>query len=557
MIFLPLFFATIPLEDFSRKVEAHLLVGDATNAVVVSKKCLEEYPKTAFAHEMLIKSLAKSGGEEEMIQAWEHFYDEFPEDAMKDKLLEELCWGVLRSGTSGDRLSTRVITLIGSALTLDVWAVGVLKNYMRDSSSIIRKIAVELASHYGDDDLKDEIIYHFRHEKVWEVREEILKAIAELKITSLLRELKALVRDSSVSSEEKREAIKTIALLHETPTRDELEVLVSSRWSQERALACKLIAGADLHKESDLLLKLLKDSQREVRREAYLAWGHLQLPAPDFVKEQSEGKDPTFGVLSGWILLLTENNESISGWLHHEREDVRLFAASAIAGGGIAGATLAEKVIEKVEDPFVAVNLALVMLKHRCSTEKAAHILYTFLKEQGGLLMFSEEPFSALRKSTKTHEPLLPNCPEVMNQVARIEMLNLLAIVEYPKAGEAIREFLKNGRWEVVGHAATALLGEGDESAIALVQKLLEDRDPQIRVESALLLAVWGKDKLALPVLLEAYPTADRSLKIKILEAFGRLCCRETIPFLIQNFKDPSQIFRIISASVLIQALNH
>ena len=556
----PPLISQVSVEVYERRCETSLLIGDHAEAIVQATLALAAFPETPKAYEMLLKVLAKTGEEGEMITLWENFHKKFPEDAMKDLLLEEICWGVLRKGGKSDRLQTKLIALIGAALNQDIYAVKALKEALNDSSTVIRNVATELSAHYGDAELQEEIAAKFLQEKSWDVREALLGAIGELKIRSLLPELMKLTRNPSVSSEEKREAIKTISLLHEKPQRAELQDLVSSRWSSERSLACKLIAEYGLDQEQDLLSTLLKDSHREVKREALLAWGRLRLFPSEHIQEMAISKDPLIALLASWILLLGDpekGEELIAKWLLHDKEDVRLFAASVVAGSGEYGIPIAKQMIDQSKDAYVRANLALVLLKQRVEVKKSSEILYEFLHGHREQLMIKKEPFPLIQKSNVRHGALISDLPEVINQVSRLEILNLLAIVEYPKASSAIREFLKKGRWEVVGVAAETLLGEGDESAIALVQELLNDPDREIRLESALLLAVWGRDKQALPLLMEAYPTADRTMKIKILEALGRLGEREAIPFLLKGLKDPSQLFRIISASVLIQTLNH
>lgn len=549
----------LPNLEMQRKIDAALLIEDFPIAIETGKKALEEFPELPESYELLLKALSKAAKEEEMLGVWERFFQKFPKDAMKDKVLEELCWGTLRKGLQAEQLSTRLIALIGSAITQDIYAVNILKEHMHNPSAILRQVAIELGALYGDATLKEEIAKRFQEEKLWSVREEIYKAIGEMKIKSLLPELMQVVKGKKAGSFEKATALKAIAKVHEKPSHEELKMLIASPSSGYRILACKLMVDSFLQEEGELLEPLLKDSHREVRKEALQAFGKLRLKMPSQIATLANSKDAAIGVIASWALLLSDpqkGEEAFSKWLFHEKEEVRIFAAGAIATSGLSGAKIAEMLLEQTEDPFVRANFAIAMLRQRLSTEKAADVLYTFLKEYKGKLMMSKERFQVLQKSTMTHDPLIPNHPEVVNQVTRLELLNLLAIVEYPHAESAIREFLKESQWAVVGVAAEALLSEGDESAIALVQKLMEESDKTMRLEAALLLAVWGREKAALPYLMEAYPEASRELKVKILESIGRLGERETIPFLVQRLKDPSQLFRLVAASVLIQTLH-
>jgi HEAT repeat protein len=143
-----------------------------------------------------------------------------------------------------------------------------------------------------------------------------------------------------------------------------------------------------------------------------------------------------------------------------------------------------------------------------------------------------------------------------VNQVVRLELLNILAIVKEPMAQEGIKKFLQQKKWGISGVAAALLLSEGDESALEIVKNLLADPDKNIRVQAALILALWGRDEGALTVLREAYPQVSRDMKEKILEGMGRVGAPSSIPFLIETFNDPFQTLRVIAAAACLECLN-
>ncbi len=70
-----------------------------------------------------------------------------------------------------------------------------------------------------------------------------------------------------------------------------------------------------------------------------------------------------------------------------------------------------------------------------------------------------------------------------MDQKVRLEILNLMAIMEYPGALDALKVFLKKGVWKLTGLAAEVLLEEGDQAAIDLVKELLKDPDDEVRLK--------------------------------------------------------------------------
>ena len=155
------------------------------------------------------------------------------------------------------------------------------------------------------------------------------------------------------------------------------------------------------------------------------------------------------------------------------------------------------------------------------------------------------------------HDDMIPNHPEQINQITRLEVLNILAVMKYPQAQNAVRNFLQQRTWGVTGMAAALLLTEGDESAIALVEDLLKDPDKKVKMQAALILSLWGGGEKAIAVLQQGYDTADREMKERILEGVGRIGASSTIPFLVDKLREPYQSLRIIAAAALLECLYH
>lgn len=568
MMYLFIFLLLLPLsllanpESSARRIQAHLLIGDAQAAVSEGRHALKIFPEEPLIYEWLIRSLSASGEDVEMMQVWGEFHAHFEERALEQEILEEMCWGILKKGQRATGLSSQLICLIGAALTHDMHAVPFLLHGMHHSNADIRGIAVELASVYGDHPLREQISSLFRTEKVLEMRLKVIKALGKLQIETHLPDLIQCVANPKTGPKEKLAAIEAIIHIRDRVDADELRVLASSDRSGLRQLACEVIAHCDLKESADLLIPLINDPHPEVCAAALKTWGIFKKEVTEGIKQLAlKGLDPTVGVTAAWVWLIRDPVEGEQGmirWLEHENAHVRALAASAVAAAGPYGVTLAKKILATSKDPYVQANLAIALAGQRESSEEVCEVLENCLQNQHERWMFSENGlFKTLEKSDLSHNPSISNFPEVVNQTVRLEVLNLLAILESPRALDALKVFLKERKWGVTGLAAETLLGEGDETAIDLVRAALEDADPEVRTEAALVLASWGKDHSALPILLEAYPKGDRQLQLKILESLGRLGEKKAIPFLIERLKEPSLIVRMVAASVLIQTLNH
>lgn len=550
----------LSLEQTVRRVQAHLFLEEVNQALVEAKALHQAFPREPASFELLIHTLSAAGEEGEMMRVWKAYESVFPDLAKKRELLEEMCWGVLQKGRKAGGVATQLISLLGSAITQQVRAVAILKEALRNSNFHIRAVAVKLAAVYSDQTLREEIVRLFHQERVWDVQKEVLQAIGQLKMIDLLPELLNKLKNSSFGPNEKKEIVETIVALQDSVHRDELLHLVKNRRSSVRMLAAESIVQNDLKDHVDLLRLLLSDSQADVKQTALQAWGVMRLPTEKEVIKAADSPLPETSVTAAWALLLDGNpygENILRKWLESSKTEGRLLAAAAVAKAGQHGISLSQEYVAKSSDPYVRANLALALLQQRVDCEKACAELDEFLKGCKDQIMKEEGFFAPLKRSTIEHTPIIPNYPEVVNQTTRLELLNLLAIMEYPSALDAMKRFLKESSWGVTGLAAEALLGEGDESALDLVKELMHDPDREIRFEAALVLASWGHDPEALPVLMQTYHQADRVLKLKILESLGRVGEPSTIPFLIERLNEPSQILRVVAACILIQTLNH
>jgi len=478
-----------------RRIHHHLVIGDDTAAVMEAERLFTIERPSPATYSLLIKSLTAAQEEARVLEVWTSFARDFPEDAYKREVLEDMCWGILMKGRRAGGLTTQLISLLGSALTQQTKAVSILKEAMQSSNAHLRSIAVALGAHYGDQSLKDEVTRLFYKETVWDVRKEVLNAISQLHLTTLVPVLQKKLSDPKLGGEEKAAIAQTLVDLRDRVERKELQILLSSRQSSLRQLGVEYIATFSMTDCADLLMPVLSDSQPDVKLAALRAVGLLRLPITPEIEKAASHRICEISVMAGWVLLLSgdEKGEKVlEKWLTAEEEKPRVLAAGAIASSGKYGVTLAQKMLNCSPDPFVRVNLAVALIRQRVDCERAAVEVAAFLQTVKEKCMWKEGAFLFLEKSTVCHNPMIPNCPEVMDQKARLDLVNLLSILEFPGAIESLKSFLKERRWKITGVAAEVLLEEGDESALDLVRTLLDDPDREVRRDAALVLASWG-----------------------------------------------------------------
>lgn len=543
--------ATTPLETVQR-VQAHLLIHDTAAACEEAKRGVSQYPESRPLFEAWLQALAKRG---EFAAAWNQYAARYPDAYERRELLECLAWGVIEEGARSAAPMIRVFALLGAFYAQDAKGVKLLHAGLKDSNAFVRGAAVKLAMRLHDLELQDEIVRLFQSERNWQVRLAAIQALGAMKIASSRSDLVALIGSPQAQAEEKVAAIAALVELLDTAERREIELLARSDRAGLRLLACEVMEHFGLS-HRDLLDQLTKDTRAEVRAAAWHALGALRQDV-----KSSLDADPTVALTAAWSLTLsnpTAGQEALAPWLTHESAEVRRLAAAALVATGQYGLPLALKTFSTTSDPYVRLNLALGFLGQRVLLDKACSCLAEGLFQQKERWMWEETgKFEALAPSTVKHDEAIPNYPEAVNQMARLEILNKLALLKYPETGELLRRYLKEKRFEVSGMAALLLLTEGDESAIDAVQELLKDPDSKVRTQAAFILSLWGQGDEAIAELQGSYKDADRELKEKILEGLGRAGSASSIPFLVERLQEPSPMLRLIAAAALLETLYH
>jgi HEAT repeat protein len=401
------------------------------------------------------------------------------------------------------------------------------------------------------------------------VRKEAIEAIGSMKIRELKANLEELITSNRSSAEEKKAAITSLLqLMEDKINRQDINRLASSNRAGLRLLACQAIAHFQLSRDLDLLFKLSKDRHPDVKSAAFQAIG-LVRPSEHIdevincAREGTLNIQPQVSLSAAWLLTLylpEEGRQPFNQFLYDSRQEVRILAASALRATGKYGKSLTLEHFANHPDPFVRLNLALGLIDQRTDVANACICLKEMIKTnkdpwiEKEIGLFQMVAHNKTRKNSDDDEIVTP---EMENQMLRIELLNLLTILSDTDALPTIRGYLLERSWGISAAAAATLLIEGDEPAITLVQDLLNDEQPKVRLQAALVLSLWGREEAAIQALEEGYSSANHDLKSRILEGLGRIGAARSIPFLINTLHEPSQTLRVIAAMALIQCLNH
>jgi HEAT repeat protein len=500
-----------------------------------------------------------------MYNAWLS-YKELVDNPYNDRsLIETLGWSVIEKGSKSSSPLVRAMAVLGAHYGQDAKGVRIIQRSLRDYNALVRDIAVQTAATMRDERIKREVLSLFNTEEAWPNKLNVVRALGKMKIKEAMKPLIALVESNATTAELKAAAIASITEIQDTITRKDVVSLSASTRAGFRLLACEAVAAFDREQDLDRVVMLLKDPNADVRLSAIRALGSHRpkdvdgVDVPTLIAPLVNDNIEKVAIAASWLMMQYDpvrGQQLMEPWLWHSRQEVRIFASAALAASGKYGFPLVTKVFYTTKDSYVRMNLAIAMVSQRKDVEFACMALRESLAANKDRWMWKEESrFRAIAPSTVKRNASIPQLPEATDMMVRLEVLNILAIMKDPYAQNSIRDFLRERSWGVSGTASATLLTEGDDAAVDLVEALLNDPDKTIKVQAALILSLWGTGERALDILKEAYPTADRDLKERILEGLGRVGSTETIPFLVDALADPHPSLRIIAAASLLKAL--
>jgi HEAT repeat protein len=562
------FFLDASVSDGMRRIQAHLLIDDPDSALQEAIALSGQFPDSKEAGISLIEALSAAGQQETALNQLDQLSLKYPMVVTDRNVLEQVAWGVLRKELGSTQYGVRLGALIGCYLTRDVRAIPIMIRMMRDSNAVIRSVAVQMSCSYGDAPFKDEIKRMMTEEKVWMVRLQVIQAVGALRIHSMAPKLHALVQSDKTMIEERQAAIES--LIHMTDSIDLEEIIRLSR--SNRAGLRQFSLGIATHfREAgakDVVIKLLNDSNPDVRVSALNSLGLYYRETmtaeevKDVLKPRLEESDPRVSITAAWVAMLLDPNLGraiFEKWLGDSSADNRRFAASALAATGGCGISLCIETLNKNTDPYVRANVAMGLIGQRLEIKGSSDCLYDFLSNEKKRWMWDSRPnplFQVLAPSQVRHIDQIPNYPEAIDQMTRLKIVSMLAMVEDPRAIDALKSFLSLRKWNITGVAAATLLQEGDDTSLEVVRLLLEDTDAQVCLQACLVLAMYGKDETVLRQLQDAYPGSEFEMKLSILEALGSVGGTNSFSFLLGVLREPFPMLRVAGAAALLQSIN-
>jgi HEAT repeat protein len=561
-----LFCASLQADDQqAKRISALCVIGDYQAACAEGKIAYSQNPRDKKTWDAYLRALSAAGHEKEMISLYQENHKSFAlSDEEFREALEVVAWGVLNKASTSPSPLVRVLGMIAAFMTQDARGVAIISKQFNDPNAVIRAAAIEISGELRDEKLQIGVLNAAQNDRNWEVRVAAVRSIGKMGIKKGRPLLVSLLDNPRSTIEERLAACESIVNLTDSANADDVKKLVDSNRAGLRQLACRIAAHFKVTESTSVMVSLLKDAHADVRASALVALGIFDRPSVDVleaIEKAFDDPDPEVKIAAAWALTRqapAKGQNLFRKFFQIATTDQKRRASAALAGCGPCSLPLAEQLFAQSNDPYISMNLALGLIGQRRNVKPALSLLANYVVQHEDRWMYLENGYyKALMPSKITHSPAIPQRPESVNQTTRLEILNILAMLEYPNIQSVMKNYLQKRPWGISGNATALMLTEGDETAIIAVEALLDDPSIRIRMQAALILSLWGRSPKAIKTLEQCYAAAERDEKEKILEGLGRIGDASSIPFLTERLNELNQSFRIIAATALLQCLYH
>lgn len=545
-------------------LHAHLLLSDPKSALSAWEELASDEKQSLKAQKMRIEILCALGDLPRTLHALQEYIQHAPSPKLLDhrELLEEMAWMVIARTCESSALLTRALAILASGACNDSRGVRLLMFALRSPHAVLRSMAAGIAGQMRDDCLQEEVIARLSQERVWEVRAALIEAVGSMGIQSVKHKLLAQFEADSTSEEERAACASAYITLNQSVHPQVLQGLLRSSRSSVRALACTLCAE---HGDKDcigLIKPLLDDPHPKVQAHALQTLGLYykgaeREPLAERVIALMKSEEIEVALTSAWFLAPIRPQmamECIKKALADARTYVRHFASGVLATTGTYGTPLMRECLS-VQDLYVRINAALGCLSVRHAVVVSGTCLEQALANEERFMWREEGIFRFVAPSIVCAKEEMPDYPEAINQLTRLQLLHRLTMVGHPYAQRAMKRFLQDSVLSITGTLTSLAIMEGDKDVLQQVYLLQKDPNRRVAVQAALVLSLWGRDVRSISVLEESYQGADHAMKSMILEAIGRVGHACSLPFLLRTLQEPSEQLRLLSAMALLGCL--
>ena len=558
-------FAASDAVQLQKRMQAHCTIYDPKSALNEIQNALKENPDDFDLLRLELDAHAACTNIAELLHAYKT-YRQVAHDAYDATLLEKICWAILVDANQNPSSLIRQHSLISAFFTQDAQSIPFFLRALHDTSSQVRTLFLKLACHIRDDSVQKNVYEHFLHTSSPVEKMLALQALASTHFTQIQEKLFSALENEQSSVEEKTLAIDALSQSLSGCSDDHLKKHLESRRVHLRIACCHSIMREQKRALLSYVEPLVFDSSQEVRSIALQCIGLMSKKDSAFITSNEflallNHSDMQTRLLAAWVLVVHGKmplcEELLKLQLLSTDKNVSLFAASLLAHSRQEGLKLLSWGMHYVKDPLVRLNLAIGLIYLKTYDKIVQEILLDVLSSKNERLSWHEHGiFSYIGPTTYCHTPQKASVPETVDLLTRLDLFRMLASQSDIDLSSHLRPILTARAWGVTLEASAFVMQENSEGFESL-ELLLDEKNPEVSLQAAFILAHFTQNEKALDVLEKQYPKVSRELKEYILIAIGQIGAKRSIEFLTSVLDESFVGLRISAARSILLCLNH
>jgi hypothetical protein len=542
------------------KISLALALHDVHQAKLLLEELQQKSPENPKTQELLFEYFIELK-DFENIQALYNKLSEEKRDALPSSLFEKIAWVVIKKGADSAHPRIRVEAALAAAGSQEAQGAHILNFLLTDPHQGVQSLAFQLAVSYKDACIQ-ETAEALSKIALVDVKLQAAKLLAEQKASCAKEVLVKLMEDETLSEANLFEVVQLLATL-KTANIEWVKQAVINPSSPIRALAAATLIQDPVKEGLLLIIPLLKDPCVKVRELAATCLGLYLGLIPDkediLTQLTSLLNDSSMSLqaTAAWALLLSKSaphqkqaQEWFKSHLSSAAKEEANIITSRLIRTGKEGLSLAEELLPKISDLPIRLNLSAYLLLHKISSKEAIATVHAAIASQ---TLFGQQSFGFFSYigQASSHNPLAPRLPEAEDLYFR---LNLLALLHY--SGEEITpkdmETILHERTVGLTAATASFLFQEMLPLDEVLHPLLSHEEEMVRVQAALLLAIFSRSKKAALTLQEEYKKASKAGKELLLLGFSLLPASKTRSLVFPLLFDQSQVLRTRAAGVFL-----
>jgi len=547
-----------------KRIEMHRTIGDCTSACLELHEWLEKNPSDNSLLRLELETLAWCGKTSQLLRAYKA-YREKAEDAFDPKLLETICWTVLEEGRHSTNSLIRQHSLVSAFYTQDARLVPFCLDALTDTSHQVRLLMLKLAGNVRDDLVQRKVYEIFQQSTSPLERLLAMQALCTAECIPMQEVLGGVLDTGSSLLDEKVVAIEALSHSLSECTDEHLCSYLSSNRAYLRAVCCHVILQKQKHHLLDRVKPLVFDASEEVRQHALQCIGLLVKKEDAFLTSDEffsllEHSDKKTVAMTCWALLqhgkkaLVEKH--FQTLLTSSDKNIALLSAGLLAHSQQEGLELLSWGMRQALDPLVRLNLAIGLIYLQNDLQAAQTCILEALETTSDRLSWHEEGiFSFVGPSTYCHVVQKVALPETIDLLTRLDLYKMLALKSDIDLVKHLKPHLTARSWGVTLEASAFIMQEHTERFECLAA-LLDDKNPEVSLQAAFILAHFTQNEKALDVLQKQYPKVSRELKEYILIAIGQIGAKNSLPFLTSVLDESFESLRISACRSILLCIN-